>query len=329
MKLTHVLSLIALPLGALATTPTLDQGVTFVRRDLATISSGAAAISASIKELDAAIKGFKSDAAPVTAAAKKLGQSVVGAIKAAGEKAESLSIIDVTALQPIGQSLLKEGEALLKSLKDKKAELEKAGACASLTSISKDILTEAEKALNALVDKLPEMIKATVKPGIPGIMKDVKEAADGWFKCGGGDKDKGGDHPTSKGPGGAHPTCNSGCKDKHTNKTEPHKEPPKTSKTLIPPTTIPFPSGGCSCPCACPSSAPPPPPPPPPPTTTPKAPTTPAPSIPIVTPPPAVNTTKPPGNQTTVTAGVPALGATGGHALGVGMFIAAVAALAL
>ncbi|KAI2613445.1 hypothetical protein GGR54DRAFT_329165 [Hypoxylon sp. NC1633] len=181
---------------AAATTVAADPAVaeqpTKVARDLASVTSVVAQVSAAMSKLDTTVKAFDgSDISGVQADAQSLVTALTSgtsALASAGTSGQ-LSLVDAIGLQDIVAPLGPASQALLTDLADKKSAFEKAALCTVVGVAVKDAGSAAKALVDGVVGQVPQAAQA-VASQVAGSIVDTFTTLAGQFaadKC----KDKG------------------------------------------------------------------------------------------------------------------------------------------
>ncbi|KAJ6442304.1 cell wall protein [Purpureocillium lavendulum] len=168
-----------------------------LERDLATVTGVISGVGEQIDNLDKAAKAFSGDQKPVVAAAEKLIQALKdGKTKVDGS--DDLSLADALGLQEPVKALQAKGETLEKDFKEKRSEVEKAGACSTVRSNLADINKNSQALISSVVSKVPKDAQAIAKSLADGLTKVLNQAQDDFSEANCKDSGNGG---SSSAPG--------------------------------------------------------------------------------------------------------------------------------
>ncbi|TEA17173.1 Cell wall mannoprotein 1 [Colletotrichum sidae] len=168
MKFTTFTATLALASGALAEAP--------VERDLATIQTVVNNVGDQLKKLSTAVNEFKGD---INGLANAAG-GFVNTLQQSTQQVEGttpITLNEALQLQSVVGGLQNDGNALIKGLKDKKPEFEKANLCSVILTNIDQTGTGATKLIDAVVKKVPQdvqQIAAQVAGSFAKTLSDAK-----------------------------------------------------------------------------------------------------------------------------------------------------------
>ncbi|TDZ38255.1 Cell wall mannoprotein 1 [Colletotrichum spinosum] len=168
MKFTTFTATLALASGALAEAP--------VERDLATIQTVVNNVGDQLKKLSTAVNEFKGD---INGLANAAG-GFVNTLQQGTQQVEGttpITLNEALQLQSVVGGLQNDGNALIKGLKDKKPEFEKANLCTVILTNIDQTGTGATKLIDAVVKKVPQdvqQIAAQVAGSFAKTLSDAK-----------------------------------------------------------------------------------------------------------------------------------------------------------
>ncbi|KAI0835167.1 hydrophobic surface binding protein A-domain-containing protein [Hypoxylon sp. FL0890] len=137
--------------------PVPAQPPTKVVRDIATVTSVVAQVSAAITKLDTTVKAFDgSDLTSVETEAKALVSALTSGASTLASAGDSLSLTDALGLQDVVTPLGPAAEALVSDVTAKKTQFEKAGLCSIVGSAIQDTGSAAKSLVDNVVAQVPE-----------------------------------------------------------------------------------------------------------------------------------------------------------------------------
>lgn len=171
MQFSIIFSVLALA-GASVAEPIPRDLPTKVQRDLATVSSVVAMVSASITKLDTTVKAFSGDATQLTAdSASLLTTLKTGATTIMGSTA--LSLTDALGLQGSVNSLQTVADTLVTDLTAKKPAFQQAKLCTTVASTVSDVSTSSNTLITAVVAKVPAAAQGIASGLTSNLMKTL------------------------------------------------------------------------------------------------------------------------------------------------------------
>lgn len=148
-----------------------------VERDLATATSVLADVKNGFNKVSDATNGFSGDIAPFKSAAEGL-LSTVSSGTTAVNNMTPLSTTDCFSLIGPAGDLKKQGQALADTLKGKKADLQKAGDCATVYDVLDRGYQASAGLITAIVNKVPSGFKSTVQSQGDEVTNTLKDTRD-------------------------------------------------------------------------------------------------------------------------------------------------------
>ncbi len=215
-------------------------------RDLATIQTVLGAVGTDLEGLNTATKGFNGDPTALLDASNK----VIQTLKDGNAKVQplpQLTLNEALGLTGPAKDLQTKGDALLASIKDKKAAIAAAGLCDVTLLQVTDLNTASDALIKSVVSKVPPAAQSIAQSLVAPLQKDLAEAKDLFSPAncqnggGGGPTTAPTTAPTSAPPTSAPPTST--------------KPPVTTSVPTVPATTTTGvittnPGSGGTCPAA-------------------------------------------------------------------------------
>ncbi|KAF6807369.1 cell wall protein [Colletotrichum sojae] len=203
MKFTDI-TLLTLAAGVIAEAPTR----VVVERDLATIQGVITQVGNQLKSLNTAIQGFSGDITQLgTAAGSFITTLQQGTTQVEGTS--EITLNEALNLQQYVSGLQNDGNALIKGLKDKRPEFEKANLCGVIGQQITSTGDSAQKLIDAVVKKVPQSVQQVAAQLAGGFAKSISETKDDFApgKCNNANgMNSGGMMANSTMPGGSRQT---------------------------------------------------------------------------------------------------------------------------
>ncbi|KAI1135616.1 hydrophobic surface binding protein A-domain-containing protein [Hypoxylon sp. FL0543] len=141
--------------------PVQAQPPTKVARDIATVTSVVAQVSAAITKLDTTVKAFDgSDLTGVETDAKALVSALTSGASTLANAGGSLSLTDALGLQDVVTPLGPAAEALVSDVTAKKTQFESAGLCSIVGSAIQDAGSAAKSLVDNVIAQVPQAAQA-------------------------------------------------------------------------------------------------------------------------------------------------------------------------
>jgi hypothetical protein len=155
MRFSVILSGFAVATSSLVVAEPIPKDLpTKVSRDLATVSSVVAGVSAAITKLDTSVKAFSGDATQITADSAALITTLkTGATTIQGSTA--LSLTEALGLQSSVTTLQTAADGLVTDLGAKKAAFQTAKLCTTVATTVQDVQTSSNTLITGVVSKVP------------------------------------------------------------------------------------------------------------------------------------------------------------------------------
>ncbi|KAH8669075.1 hypothetical protein BX600DRAFT_511118 [Xylariales sp. PMI_506] len=144
--------------GAALANPTVVEPPTKVSRDLATITSVVAQVSAAIVQLDAAVQAFEGDDTELQAEAEDL-ITILTNGQAAVEASSALSLLDALSLSSLVTSIEPLGEKLVSDMEAKVSLVEQYGFCETVEAEIIEIAADVKSLIEAVISKAPTAVQ--------------------------------------------------------------------------------------------------------------------------------------------------------------------------
>lgn len=155
MKTSVIFSVLAFATAAFATpNPTKVEPPTKVTRDLATVTSVIAQVSAAIVQLDTAVNAYTGDKTELEEEAASL-VSILESGTTAIAASSSLSLVDALSLSSLVDSLQDLGDQLVSDLIAKRDVVEEEAYCEEVEDQIVEIATDARALVEAIIAKAP------------------------------------------------------------------------------------------------------------------------------------------------------------------------------
>ncbi|TQV92991.1 hypothetical protein V2A60_003693 [Cordyceps javanica] len=218
-----------------------------VRRDLATITGVLSGIGADLDGLNTATKSFNGDPSGLLDASNKAIQDLKDG-DAKIQPLPGLTLNEALGLTGPAKDLQTKGDALLASIKDKKAAIAAAGLCDVTLLQVTDLETASNALIKTVVSKVPAAAQSIAQGLVAPLQKDLADAKDLFSpaNCQNGSGGGGGGSPSTK-PTSA-PTSSKPSGGSTSAPTVPATTPTATIPTTVPTTTA-GPGNG-TCPAA-------------------------------------------------------------------------------
>ncbi|OAA57821.1 cell wall galactomannoprotein Mp2/allergen F17-like protein [Cordyceps fumosorosea ARSEF 2679] len=234
------LTLVALATGVAASV---------VRRDVSVITGVLGQVGTDLDGLNTAAKGFSGDPSALLDASNKAIQDLKDG-DAKVQAVAPLSLTDALALTGPSKDLQTKGDALLATMKDKKAALAAAGLCDVTRLQVTDLQTASNALIKTIVSKVPAAAQSIAQSLVAPLQQDLAAAVDLFSaaNC----VNTGGGSPTTTGPASSTPPATTTAAPTSTKPpvtTSAPTVPTTTTKPGIPTTTAPGPGNG-TCPAA-------------------------------------------------------------------------------
>ncbi|KAI0110514.1 hydrophobic surface binding protein A-domain-containing protein [Hypoxylon sp. NC0597] len=164
---------LALTAAGVVAEPVPAQQPTKVARDIATVTSVVAQVSAAMSKLDTTVKAFDgSDLTSVETDAKALVSALTSGASTLASAGGSLSLTDALSLQDVVTPLGPAAEALVSDVSAKKTQFEKAGLCSIVGSAIQDAGSGAKSLVDNVVAQVPEAAQAIAQQ-VAGTVVDT------------------------------------------------------------------------------------------------------------------------------------------------------------
>jgi len=155
MKTAVIFSVLAFAAAAFAApNPTAVEPPTKVTRDLATVTSVIAQVSAAIVQLDTAVNAYTGDKTELEEEAASL-VSILESGTTAIAASSALSIVDALSLSSLVDSLQDLGDQLVSDLVAKRSVVEEEDYCEEVEDQIVEIATDARALVEAIIAKAP------------------------------------------------------------------------------------------------------------------------------------------------------------------------------
>ncbi|OTA91510.1 hypothetical protein M434DRAFT_388575 [Hypoxylon sp. CO27-5] len=177
MKASTFFALALTAAGAVAE-PVPAQPPTKVARDIATVTSVVAQVSAAMSKLDTTVKAFDgSDLTGVETDAKALVSALTSGASTLASAGGSLSLTDALSLQDLVTPLGPAAEALVSDVSAKKTQFEKAGLCSIVGSAIQDAGSAAKSLVDNVVAQVPEAAQAIAQQAASNVVDTLTNLA--------------------------------------------------------------------------------------------------------------------------------------------------------
>ncbi|OTA68006.1 hypothetical protein K449DRAFT_419685 [Hypoxylon sp. EC38] len=169
---------LALTAAGVVAEPVPVEPPTKVARDIATITSVVAQVSAAMSKLDTTVKAFDgSDLTGVETDAKALVSALTSGASTLASAGGSLSLTDALSLQDVVTPLGPAAEALVSDVSAKKQQLEKAGLCSIVGSAIQDAGSAAKSLVDNVVAQVPEAAQAIAQQAASNVVDTLTNLA--------------------------------------------------------------------------------------------------------------------------------------------------------
>ncbi|ATY65846.1 cell wall galactomanno Mp2 allergen F17 [Cordyceps militaris] len=148
-----------------------------VRRDLATITGVLASVGADLDGLNTAAKSFTGEPTALLDASNKAIQGLKDG-DAKVQPLPDLSLTDALGLTGPSKDLQTKGDALLATMKDKKAAIAAAGMCDVTRLQVADLQSASDALIKSVVSKVPTAAQSIAQGLVAPLQKDLADAVD-------------------------------------------------------------------------------------------------------------------------------------------------------